>query len=48
VTEGWIDIEDLAGEELARAYYGQASIDEAIATAARRAEPFFRGWARPR
>jgi multiple sugar transport system substrate-binding protein len=43
VTEGWIDVEDLAGEELARAYYGQASVDEVIATTIRRAAPFFRG-----
>jgi multiple sugar transport system substrate-binding protein len=48
VTEGWIDVEDLAGEELARAYYGQARIDEVIATTIRRAAPFFRGPARPR
>jgi multiple sugar transport system substrate-binding protein len=48
VTEGWVDVEDLAGEELARAYYGQASIDEVIATAAQRAAPFFRGPGRPR
>jgi multiple sugar transport system substrate-binding protein len=48
VTEGWIDVEDLAREELARAYYGQASIDDVIATTIRRAAPFFRGPARPR
>ena len=45
VTEGWIDVEDLAGEELARAYYGQAGIDEVIATTIQRAAPFFK---RPR
>jgi multiple sugar transport system substrate-binding protein len=42
VTEGWIDVEDLAGEELARAYYGRASVDEVIATTLQRAAPFFR------
>jgi multiple sugar transport system substrate-binding protein len=40
VTEGWVDVEDLAGEELARAYYGRAGIDEVIATMVRRAAPF--------
>jgi multiple sugar transport system substrate-binding protein len=48
VTEGWIDVEDLAGEELARAYYGQATIDDVIATTIRRAAPFFKGPAAPR
>jgi multiple sugar transport system substrate-binding protein len=42
VTEGWVDVEDLAGEELARAFYGRASVDEVIATAIRRAAPFFK------
>ena len=42
VMEGWADIEDLAGEELARAYYGRATVDEVIATATRRAAAFFR------
>ncbi len=41
VMETWVDIEDLAAEELERAYYGQASVDEAIATAIERAQPFF-------
>ena len=42
VTEGWVDVEDLAGEELARAFYGRASVDEVIATTIQRAAPFFR------
>jgi multiple sugar transport system substrate-binding protein len=42
VTEGWVDVEDLAGEELARAFYGRASVDEVIATATRRAAPFLK------
>jgi multiple sugar transport system substrate-binding protein len=41
VMESWIDIEDLVGQELERAYYGQAAVDEAIATATRRAQPYF-------
>jgi multiple sugar transport system substrate-binding protein len=41
VIGGWVDIEELAGEELARAYYGRAGVDEGLATAARRALPFF-------
>jgi multiple sugar transport system substrate-binding protein len=48
VTEGWIDVEDLAGEELARAYYGQASVDEVIGTMIRRAAPFLAGASRTR
>jgi multiple sugar transport system substrate-binding protein len=42
VTEEWVDVEDLAGEELARAYYGRATVDEVIATATRRAATFFK------
>jgi multiple sugar transport system substrate-binding protein len=42
VTEGWVDVEELAGEELARAYYGRAGVDEVIATAIRRAAAAFR------
>lgn len=41
VTAGGVDVEDLAGEELARAYYGRASVDEAIASAIQRAAAFF-------
>jgi hypothetical protein len=43
VTPEWVDVEELAGEELARAYYGRASVDEVIATAIRRAAGFFKG-----
>ena len=39
--ETWIDIEDLVGQELERAYYGRESLDEVIATAIRRAQPYF-------
>lgn len=37
----WVDIEDLAGEELTRAFYGEATLDEAISTVEERARPFF-------
>ena len=30
VMAGWVDVEELAGDELERAFYGQASVDEAI------------------
>ncbi len=42
VAEAWVDVEELAGEELARAYYGRASVDEVIATAIRRAAAAFK------
>jgi hypothetical protein len=42
VTESWVDVEELTGEELARAYYGRASVDEVIATAIRRAAAAFK------
>ena len=42
VTPEWVDVEELAGEELTRAYYGRASVDEVIATATRRAAAFFK------
>lgn len=41
IMETWVDIEDLAAEELKRAFYGQATVDEAIAAAIARAQPFF-------
>jgi multiple sugar transport system substrate-binding protein len=41
VMETWVDIEDLVGKELERAYYGRESVDEVIATATRRARPYF-------
>jgi multiple sugar transport system substrate-binding protein len=42
VTESWVDVEELTAEELARAYYGRASVDEVIATAIRRAATAFK------
>ncbi|HMQ31418.1 MAG TPA: sugar ABC transporter substrate-binding protein [Chloroflexaceae bacterium] len=41
VLARWEEIEELAGEELRRAFYGQASLDEAIEAALERSEPFF-------
>ncbi len=41
VMETWVDIEELTGEELTRAFYGQASLDEVIRAATERAQPFF-------
>jgi multiple sugar transport system substrate-binding protein len=43
VMATWIDIEDVSGEELERAYYGQASVDEAIAAMIARTQPYFAG-----
>ena len=39
----WVDIEELAGDELERAFYGQASVDEAISSMISRTLPFFAG-----
>ncbi|MEN9936159.1 MAG: hypothetical protein RLZZ387_2738 [Chloroflexota bacterium] len=41
VLPTWPDIEDLAGEELKRAFYGRASVEEAVAAAVERTRPFF-------
>lgn len=41
IMETWVDIEDVVAEELKRAFYGQATVDEAIAAAIARAQPFF-------
>jgi hypothetical protein len=43
VLQGWVDIEELASEEIERAYYGLATVDEAIAEMIRRTTPFFAG-----
>jgi multiple sugar transport system substrate-binding protein len=42
VMETWVDIEELTADELVRAFYGQASVDEVIRTAIERAQPYFR------
>lgn len=41
VIAGWVDIEELASEELERAFYGNATVDEAIAEAIARTQVFF-------
>jgi multiple sugar transport system substrate-binding protein len=41
IMAGWAEIEELTAEELSRAYYGQASLDEAIRTAQDRSQPLF-------
>lgn len=43
VIAGWVDVEELTGDELERAFYGQASVDEAIEAMVRRTLPFFAG-----
>jgi multiple sugar transport system substrate-binding protein len=43
VIPGWVDVEELAGHELERAFYGLTSVDEAIRQMIARTTPFFRG-----
>ena len=43
VLPAWVDVEEIAGEELERAFYGQASVDEAIAAMIARTTPYFAG-----
>ena len=43
VMAGWVDIEELTGDELERAFYGQATVDEAIDAMITRTLPFFAG-----
>jgi multiple sugar transport system substrate-binding protein len=43
VMAAWVDVEELAGDELERAFYGQASVDEVIAAMVTRTLPFFAG-----
>jgi multiple sugar transport system substrate-binding protein len=42
VMEAWTDIEAIVDEELARAFYGHASVGEALEAAAHRTRPLFR------
>jgi multiple sugar transport system substrate-binding protein len=44
VMDTWPDIEDLVGEEIERAFYGEASVDEAIKTATANTQEYFRGY----
>jgi multiple sugar transport system substrate-binding protein len=43
VRATWVDVEELAGHELERAFYGQATVDEAISSMIARTRPFFAG-----
>ncbi len=43
VMASWVDIEEIAGEEIERAFYGQASVDEAIDSMLARTLPYFAG-----
>lgn len=43
VMETWVDIEETVGEELARAFYGEATLDEALEAAHTRTREFFQG-----
>lgn len=43
VMAAWVDVEELTGDELERAFYGQATVDEAIAAMITRTLPFFAG-----
>jgi multiple sugar transport system substrate-binding protein len=43
VMAGWVDIEELTGDELERAYFGQATVDEVIEAMITRTLPFFAG-----
>jgi multiple sugar transport system substrate-binding protein len=43
IMAAWVDIEELTADELERAFYGQASVDEAIESMITRTLPFFAG-----
>jgi multiple sugar transport system substrate-binding protein len=43
VMAGWVDVEEVAGDELERAFYGQTTVDEAIGAMISRTAPFFAG-----
>jgi multiple sugar transport system substrate-binding protein len=43
VMAAWVDIEELTGDELERAFYGQAPVDEVIDSMITRTTPFFAG-----
>jgi multiple sugar transport system substrate-binding protein len=43
VMAAWVDVEELTGDELERAFYGQAPVDEAIEAMITRTLPFFAG-----
>ena len=41
VMETWVDIESTVGQEIERAFYGAASVDEAVATSIERTAGYF-------
>ncbi len=41
VTASWVEVEELAGDELERAFYGVATVDEAIEAMITRTLPLF-------
>ena len=41
ILPNWGDIEEIAGEEIERAFYGQATVNDAVIAAIRRAQPYF-------
>jgi multiple sugar transport system substrate-binding protein len=43
VMPTWVDIEELSSEEIEHAYYGDQSVDEAIANSVALTAPFFSG-----
>jgi multiple sugar transport system substrate-binding protein len=43
VMRGWVDVEELSGAEVERAFYGDATVDEAIASMIALTTPFFAG-----
>lgn len=43
VMAGWVDVEEFVADELERALYGRASVDEAISSMIARTQPFFAG-----
>lgn len=43
VMAGWVDVEELTGDELERAFFGNVGVDEAIGAMVTRTQPFFAG-----
>jgi hypothetical protein len=43
VMPNWLEIEDLSSAELKHAFYGEQSVDDAIANALRLTAPLFAG-----
>ncbi|MCA9975633.1 MAG: hypothetical protein KC413_07775, partial [Anaerolineales bacterium] len=41
ITTTWVGVEETAGKEVERAFYGQISVEEAAATAISLAQPYF-------